>query len=225
MRSRACYSTEVTETDEFLELSLGARALYFHLLPEADGSGHVIGIRRAARGVGLLDMLPELYESGYLLDVDGECYITHEWVNNKYDGRVWERAMTKCEPFKAGRLSFAGEEGKSAYVLVEPAATPERRQSDARATQNRNLNGNVTGTEHEPNFTFEREENRDGKGESKGGGGRFVENAGASAQDTRGRCECVKCHTESEYFIKEGATFIECPKCGTYQYQPRRREA
>lgn len=140
-RSRFMLSSEVILSDAYLSMSAEAQMLNVILNAEADCTGRIIGVQRIARGMGYgTDALSELYENGYLLKTgDGDTYVAHMWVHNKYDKRMWKR-MGDCVPYVSGELVFVGDEGKSAYTIAEPIdaeATQERRSNVDEATRER----------------------------------------------------------------------------------------
>lgn len=147
-RSRFMLSSSVVLSDTFLAMSPEAQALNTVLNAEADVTGRILGIQRIVRGSGLgADALAELYANGYLLKVgNGDTYIVHAWVHNKFDKRMWER-MADCEPYTSGELVFVGDEGRSAYCLAQGVdeSSGERRSSVDEPTCNSNGNGNCNG--------------------------------------------------------------------------------
>lgn len=147
-RSRFMLSSSVVLSDTFLTMSPEAQALNTVLNAEADVTGRILGIQRIVRGSGLgADALAELYANGYLLKVgNGDTYIVHAWVHNKFDKRMWER-MADCEPYTSGELVFVGDEGRSAYCLAQGVdeSSGERRSSVDEPTCNSNGNGNCNG--------------------------------------------------------------------------------
>ena len=124
MKQRTVFSTDVVESDNFLSMSLEAQLCYFHICSEAKPSGKIVGARRIVKSFGFSeDVLEELLECGYLLDADGSIFITNTWQNNSFEQRLFDAAMSKCEEYQEGKIAFAGQAGKSRYVL------PNNRQS------------------------------------------------------------------------------------------------
>ena len=65
MAERRMVSKGIIRQDKFLDLTLGAQALYMHLLAEADDEGFVGNPKRIRLMVGASDKdLKRLYESG-----------------------------------------------------------------------------------------------------------------------------------------------------------------
>ena len=171
-RSRFMLSSSVVLSDTFLTMSPEAQALNTVLNAEADVTGRILGIQRIVRGSGLgADALAELYANGYLLKVgNGDTYIVHAWVHNKFDKRMWER-MADCEPYTSGGLVFVGDEGRSAYCLAQGVdeSSEERRSSVDEPTCNGNGNRNPMGTETqwESNSTEKQSQGEGERGEGE----------------------------------------------------------
>lgn len=118
MKAKLIASTDVTETKDFRSLSFEAQVLYYRCCALCNTFGHVdaesicFGMRCDE------DVLDELYEKGYLIDVDGMTFIRHQWVNNNYSGKEFMK-MKHCTPYVSGTLRFEGEPGHSAYARTE----------------------------------------------------------------------------------------------------------
>lgn len=119
MKQRIVFSSDIVESDDFLSMSLEAQLCYFHICSEAKPSGKIVGARRIVKSFGFSEeVLQELLECGYLLDVDNTIFVTDTWVNNQYEKRLYDIAMSGCQEFQDGRLGFSGQAGKSRYVLA-----------------------------------------------------------------------------------------------------------
>lgn len=78
MADRRMFHRQVVQSDAFLDMSIGAQALYFQMGMMADDDGFVAGPRQAARMVGVgSDELEELIDRGFLLRFDGIVVLTH----------------------------------------------------------------------------------------------------------------------------------------------------
>ena len=196
MKRRTCLASSVVGTDRFLGMTPSAQALYLALNLEADVSGHVVGVNRVARGTGLgSEALNELYSEGYVLDVEGEAYLTHQWLNNKYDSREFAK-MDECEPYGQGVLRFVGELGKSAYRL---ASTEERRLIDGEPSRNV-IQHETTSTKLEAN-----QGQHDGNSKEKA------------------PCElkpCPQCRQPVLYGDTPEGVVFDCPSCGLVLVNP-----
>ena len=83
MADRRMCQSAVVESDLFLDLPVGAQALYFHLGMHADDDGFVNGPRQIARKLRRpAKELQLLIDSGFLLNFDGIVVITHWRVAN-----------------------------------------------------------------------------------------------------------------------------------------------
>ncbi len=78
MAERRMFHRLAVESDKFLDLSVGAQALYFHLGMQADDDGFVNGPRLIARQLKRpYKDLQALIDAGFLLDFDGIVVLTH----------------------------------------------------------------------------------------------------------------------------------------------------
>ena len=83
MAERRMFHSAVVESDAFLDLPVGAQALYFHLGMHADDDGFVNGPKQIARTIRRPPReLKLLVDSGFLLDFDGIVVIKHWLVAN-----------------------------------------------------------------------------------------------------------------------------------------------
>ena len=78
MADRRMFHRLVVESDKFLDLPIGAQALYFHLGMQADDDGFVAGPRLIARQMRRpYKDLQTLIDAGFLLEFDGIVVLTH----------------------------------------------------------------------------------------------------------------------------------------------------
>lgn len=85
MATKRMFSREITDSDSFLDLSLSAQALYFHLGMGADDEGMISSAKRTARSIGASDdAITELVQAGFLIAFPGSGVyaIKHFFVNN-----------------------------------------------------------------------------------------------------------------------------------------------
>lgn len=83
MADRRMFHSAVVESDLFLDLPVGAQALYFHLGMHADDDGFVNGPRQITRKLRRTPReLQMLIDAGYLLMIDGIVVITHWRIAN-----------------------------------------------------------------------------------------------------------------------------------------------
>ncbi len=78
MAERRMFHASVVESDVFLDLPIGAQALYFHLGMQADDDGFVNGPRQIMRKLRRrCSELQALLDSNFLLDFDGVVLLRH----------------------------------------------------------------------------------------------------------------------------------------------------
>lgn len=84
MANRRMFSLDVVNTDKFLEMTISAQALYFHLGMRADDEGFVASPKRIARTIGCNeDDLRILVSKGYLIPFESGVVVIVDWnVNN-----------------------------------------------------------------------------------------------------------------------------------------------
>ena len=83
MAKRRCISVDVYESEDFYLLSDKAKVLYTHFILRSDDEGVVINPGSAMRMCSVKDdVLRELIESGFVLDLDEVYVITHWHVHN-----------------------------------------------------------------------------------------------------------------------------------------------
>lgn len=84
MANRRCISNSVIETDDFLELSKGARLLYFMLNMNADDLGFIGNPKAIARQNECnIECIDELERAGFITRFDsGVVHITHWLLHN-----------------------------------------------------------------------------------------------------------------------------------------------
>lgn len=117
------FSADVVQTDKFISMSDQAQLLYYKCCCDAGSLGQVVA-RRVCVGDGHpLEALDELYENGYLIDVDGMTFIRHMWVNNSYNKRICK--LWNVSAYRNGLLGFEGEYCRSPYVLLDGSVKPE----------------------------------------------------------------------------------------------------
>lgn len=83
MGDRRMFHTAVVESDAFLDLPVGAQALYFHLGMHADDDGFVNSARQVLRKLRRpAKELQQLVTDGFVMDFDGIMVIRHWLVAN-----------------------------------------------------------------------------------------------------------------------------------------------
>ena len=84
MANRRMFSLSVVESDAFLDLSIEARAAYFHLGMHTDDDGFVGNPRTVCRVANVpLEVADELAEAGFITVFDsGVIHVSHFSTNN-----------------------------------------------------------------------------------------------------------------------------------------------
>ena len=83
MASKRMFSKKIVESDAFLDMSLTAKALYFHLNMIADDDGFVGNAKRQAAYIGAsVNDLDELVRNRFVLSVDNVYVIKHWRIHN-----------------------------------------------------------------------------------------------------------------------------------------------
>ena len=83
MAERRIFHASVVESDVFLDLPVGAQALYFHIGMHADDDGFVNGPRQIARKLRVgRQYISLLVEKGFLLQFDDLVVLRHWLVAN-----------------------------------------------------------------------------------------------------------------------------------------------
>lgn len=118
MARRRMFSVEVVDTDRFLDMTHGARCLYFHLGMHADDDGFVASPKKVLRIAGCADAdLDELIRCGFVIEMEsGLIVITHWKLQNlikkdRYVPTVHTKHLKKlrCE---GGVYSMKSEESQ-----------------------------------------------------------------------------------------------------------------
>lgn len=98
---------EIVCSDTFLDLSLGARVLYYHLCVTAGDKGFLVNLYASARAVGATKADADaLIDNGYVTQDNMNWYITH-WdihrgvnARNNYQYRKWRQSVLKRDGYK-----------------------------------------------------------------------------------------------------------------------------
>lgn len=200
---KAMFSPDVVGTDEFIDLPEDAQLTYFRLGFEGT-YGKIVGVRRIVRGYGTnADALRVLYESGYLFDYNGACWVRHFWENNTFKSPNNDHAKTMPE-IKSGEIGFVGEPFKSAFIC------PSVDKPSISLSQGSTYTDSSTGTDSVA-------------GEGSGSVALTATSADAG-EGARGEgedlhhCLCTRCGAKVPYVTENQRTMIHCPTCGTYEF-------
>ena len=85
MAQRRMFSKQITESDAFMDMSLSAQALYFHLGMSADDDGFVNSPKRVQRVIGANDDdLKLLIAKSFIIPFDTGVVVIKHWKINNY---------------------------------------------------------------------------------------------------------------------------------------------
>lgn len=93
------FSREITDSDAFLDLSLPAQCLYFHVCLAADDEGFISAGKRIARTIGATEKeLDELVQHGFLILFPSGVYVAaHFWVSNNLRSDRFHETVYQAE--------------------------------------------------------------------------------------------------------------------------------
>lgn len=123
MAERRMFHTSVVESDAFLDLPVGAQALYFHIGMHADDDGFVNGPRQITRKLRVgKQYLEMLVERGFLLQFEDVVVIRHWLISNslKTDRMRMPRYLEiAAEVYIAEDRSYTKEKSEDRMSLLE----------------------------------------------------------------------------------------------------------
>lgn len=155
-RARCCISSGICCSDEFLDLSTDAQALYTQCNLNADSNGIITGMRALLRLAGAQPTaLDELMAHGFILDCGGGFYAVRHWWLHNVRSKVY---VAKCNLLADGLLGFEGAEFGSAYVLTKSGPDSASKQRHASQVQSSQLDETCYGTTYEnqqPEFVYQ----------------------------------------------------------------------
>lgn len=114
MAERRMFTKKITESDAFLDMSLDAQCLYFHLGMESYDKGIVINAESFAKMLRCSNALEELEQKGYITKInngDFNCYSIVHWYENNgigetakkrnnYTYRKWRESVLKRDRYR-----------------------------------------------------------------------------------------------------------------------------
>ena len=121
MATKRMYSSNVIDSDPFLDLPMSAQLLYFHLGMKTDDDGFVLGARRIARYIGASEQdIITLVQHGFLIEFPSKVYvITHFLVNNSLKNDRYHQTIYQKEYHCLGKTS------NNEYYLAQPYTMKE----------------------------------------------------------------------------------------------------
>lgn len=100
MAQKRMFSREITDSDSFLDLSLAAQCVYFHICLAADDEGFISAGKRIARSIGAsAKELDELVDRGFLIPFPetGVYVAAHFMVNNTLKSDRFHETVYQAE--------------------------------------------------------------------------------------------------------------------------------
>ena len=181
MKDRRMISESDIGSTKFIKNSLGAQALYMHLIVKADDDGFVSNALPVARMIGASQKeVDELVGNGYLLDMGDDVHVIKHWfINNMmrketYKPTEYQNKRSKLYIKRNFAYTLNAEKGISLKGVVIPTVTNLQQLwdiHDAEAQQKCDLNkikrnktkqnkkkGNKTNKKEENNINDEYEE-------------------------------------------------------------------
>lgn len=144
----------ISESDigstKFIKNSLGAQALYMHLIVKADDDGFVSNALPVARMIGASQKeVDELVGNGYLLDMGDDVHVIKHWfINNMmrketYKPTEYQNKRSKLYIKRNFAYTLNAEKGISIKRVIIPTVTNLQQlwdEHDAEAQQKCDLN-------------------------------------------------------------------------------------
>lgn len=101
---RRMISTEVTDTDKFLELPASTQNLYYYMICHADDDGFLGNPKTIVRSIGAkIDDLNNLIEQDYLIDFEDGTIVIKDWLRHnkirkdRYQPTAYQNDFKKLE--------------------------------------------------------------------------------------------------------------------------------
>lgn len=150
MKDRRMISESDIGSTKFIKNSLGAQALYMHLIVKADDDGFVSNALPVARMIGASqNEVDELVKNGYLLDMGDDVHVIKHWfINNTmrketYKPTEYLNKRSKLYIKRNFAYTLNAEKGVSAKGIIIPTVTSLQQlwdEHDAEAQQKCDLN-------------------------------------------------------------------------------------
>ncbi len=150
MKDRRMISESDIGSTKFIKNSLGAQALYMHLIVKADDDGFVSNALPVARMIGASQKeVDELVGNGYLLDMGDDVHVIKHWfINNMmrketYKPTEYQNKRSKLYIKRNFAYTLNAEKGISLKGVIIPTVTNLQQlwdEHDAEAQQKCDLN-------------------------------------------------------------------------------------
>lgn len=110
MAQKRMFSLQVVDTDKFMDMSVSAQALYFHLGMHGDDDGFVSSPRKIARAAGCNDDdMRLLAAKGFIIPFDSGIVVITDWrinntlQNDRYKETIYKEEKSVLKADKSGR--------------------------------------------------------------------------------------------------------------------------
>ena len=150
MKDRRMISESDIGSTKFIKNSLGAQALYMHLIVKADDDGFVSNALPVARMIGASQKeVDELVSNGYLLDMGDDVHVIKHWfINNMmrketYKPTEYQNKRSKLYLKRNFAYTLNAEKGISLKGVIIPTVTNLQQlwdEHDAEAQRKCDLN-------------------------------------------------------------------------------------
>ena len=150
MKDRRMISESDIGSTKFIKNSLGAQALYMHLIVKADDDGFVSNALPVARMIGASQKeVDELVSNGYLLDMGDDVHVIKHWfINNMmrketYKPTEYQNKRSKLYLKRNLAYTLNAEKGISLKGVIIPTVTNLQQlwdEHDAEAQRKCDLN-------------------------------------------------------------------------------------
>ena len=126
MASRRMFSLQVIDTDNFIEMSISARLLYYELGMRADDDGFISSPLKIIRSVGCsTDDLKLLIAKGYVISFDSGIVVIRHWkMNNYIQADRYKKTIYQNE---AKTLDLSDNVYNSDTVCIQPVSVGKDR--------------------------------------------------------------------------------------------------
>lgn len=139
MANRRMFSFDVIDDDKFIDMSAGARVLYFHLGMVADDDGFIGAPMKVMRSYNASNGdMTQLIERGYLMLFDsGVVCITHWRMNNflrsdRYKPSVYKEERAQLGVYENGKYGLLSENPQLRPLDEARKGIPSGNRSDAK---------------------------------------------------------------------------------------------
>lgn len=110
MAQKRMFSIDVVDTDKFLDMSVTAQALYFHLGMHGDDDGFVSSPKKIARSAGCNDDdLRLLASKGFIIPFESGVIVITDWKrnntlkNDRYKATIYQEEKAQLQEDGAGK--------------------------------------------------------------------------------------------------------------------------